>query len=149
MPYEMNSEKDGRGVVITWRGPVSAGEILAINKHIYEKDRLHTLRYQIWDFSKATREQLSELTLTDLRNFAIQDARAVEQNPNLILALVGNWNFFTGVQSIYKVVAGVWANKLKCEVFPVVDAARLWIAREHPELEENCPIHLTSLELPR
>jgi hypothetical protein len=139
MPYEINSERDGRGVVVTWEGSVSASEILAINRHIYEKDRLRILRYQIWDFSRVTKEEIPDLTLADVRNFAMQDACAVEQNPKLILALVGNWNFFTGFQSIYKIVAGVWADKLKCEVFPAVAAARFWIAREHPELEEICP----------
>ena len=134
MPYELNSEKDGCGVVITWRGVVSASEISAINEDIYSKDRISTLRYQIWDFSKAVKEDPSKVSVEDVRRFAMQDRVAMEQNPGMALALVGSQDFFIGFQNIYKIFAGVWASELKCEVFSTMEEARAWIVREFPEL---------------
>ena len=135
MPYELNSEKDGRGVVVTWTGVVSASEISEINKHIYAKDRVSILRYQIWDFSKAVKAKAPKVSIDNLRSFAIHDGRAVEQNPEMALALVGSQKLFAGFQNIYKIFAKVWADELKCEIFSTMKEAREWIAREYPELE--------------
>jgi hypothetical protein len=134
MPYELKSEKDGRGVIITWAGIVTAGEISAINEYIYAENRLPILRYQIWDFSKATKEIKPNVSHVDIRYFAMQDGRAVAQNPKMVLALVGSRNFFMGSQDVYKVFTEVWAGDLRCEVFSTMKAAREWIAGEFPEL---------------
>jgi hypothetical protein len=131
MPYELNREKEGLGVVVTWTGVVSTGELSAINAHIYAKDRLHILRYQICDFSKALGV---EVTVDDLRNIAMQNGRAADQNPYMVLALVGSRELFTGLERLCKVFAQVWASKLKCEIFSTMEEARAWIARELPEL---------------
>lgn len=131
MPYEVNYENEGRGVVIKWTGFVYGSEIFAVNGQIYAGEQFPILSYQIWDFSEAKRLDAS---YSDARNLAIQDAKATAQNPNMLSALVGRPDFFYGLQRVYIVLTEVWAKRYKVEYFSEIEEARAWIAKKYPDL---------------
>ena len=124
MPGEISYENQGAGVVITWTGPISGDEVKEINRQIYAKERLDKLRYQIWDFTKADRLDISN---QDVREFAMQDRSAAQTNPDQIAAIVGSAEFFKGYDQIFHIYADVWAG-FESRTFSTVAEAREWIA---------------------
>jgi hypothetical protein len=124
MPGEISYENQGAGVVITWTGPISGDEVKEINKQIYAKERLDKLRYQIWDFTKADRLDIST---QDVRDFAMQDRTAAQTNPDQIAAIVGSAEFFKGYDQIFHIYEDVWAG-FESRTFSTVAEAREWVA---------------------
>jgi hypothetical protein len=137
MSYEIINEKEGRGVVVQWTGVVTPADIHAVNGEIYAGSRGAILCYQIWDFTGAVRAERPQVSTQDARTFAMRDGDAAEQNPHMIIALVGSRAYFGGMADLYKVYADVWAKQVKCEIFETLDQARAWAAREFPELSES------------
>jgi hypothetical protein len=104
MPSEIRYEKQGIGVVITWTGCVSGDEIKKVNKYMYAEERLNGLCYQIWDFTKANRLDISTQDVCEL---ATQDSLAAQANPNQIVAIVGSLEFFQGYDRLFHIYEDV------------------------------------------
>ncbi|GEM_PF-3549753 len=124
MAYEIRYEKEGRGVVVKLSGIISAQEIFNANTCIYSGREKLPLQYQIWDFTEATK---LDLTGEQLRHIAMQDGHALPSNPGMVVALAGSQELFTGKERIYKIASGVWAEGMRVEIFPELKKARAWI----------------------
>ena len=124
MPGKVNFEKDGKGVLITWVGAITGDEIKEINVFIYNKERLDKLRYQIWDFSRADRLNIS---IKDIREIAMQDKIAAQTNPDQVVAIVGSEGFFNGYDRIFHIYEEIWSG-YQSRTFASVAKARKWIA---------------------
>jgi hypothetical protein len=134
MGYEIMTENEGRGVVVKWSGVASAKDITAINDETYSEGRAARLRYQIWDFTKAVKAKTPQVSFEDARLFAIQDGRARNQTPGMLIALVGKKEYFDGMETFYGIYADVWAKGVICRVFEGIEEARACVADECPEL---------------
>jgi hypothetical protein len=79
MPHHISTEQSGLGVVISFSGVVSGAEVLALNARLISEELFSQCRYQVWDFSAATR---LDITPEDLRSVSMQDTTASEENPD-------------------------------------------------------------------
>ena len=124
MPSKISYEKGGAGVVISWTGCVSGNEIKRVNETIYAKERLEKLRYQIWDFTQADRLDISSHQVYE---FAMQDKKAAQTNPDQIAAIVGSATFFSGYDRIFHIYGEVWSG-FTSKTFSTMAVAREWIS---------------------
>jgi len=131
MPSTIRFEQQGAGVVITWTGVVSADEIKQANEHIYAKEHLDKLHYQIWDFTNAER---LDITQEDLRDFAMQDNAAVQENPNQFAVIVGSQALFRGYDRLFEIYEEVWSG-IKIKTLSTVEEARAWLSSEMEQQE--------------
>jgi hypothetical protein len=122
MPYQIHNESNGLGVVIAFSGPVKAEDIFALNQQLMANELFSRWRYQIWDFSNVER---SDISIDDLRMFAVQDADAARINPNQKIAVIRRKSSTSRLYAIFQVLEEVWSS-YACEVFHDIDAARKW-----------------------
>ncbi len=126
MPYTLEFELK-EGVIVTWSGNVTGDEVTQAIKTIYLHDSKHQLRYQIWNFLGAAK---NEVTVDQLSSFAFQKSLEAKYNPNQIIALVGSKNLFAGMDRLYKIFTGVWA-RFESESFNSLHDARAWISTKY------------------
>ena len=131
MSYTINFENEDRGVVVTQKGIVSIQEILTASKSIYSQDSLHQLRYQIWDYTDADRLNISS---DEVQHIVYQTEIEADKYPNMIVALVGTSQFFSGLDRIFKISTKVWSG-FDSNTFLTQSEAREWVARTYPDLE--------------
>jgi hypothetical protein len=124
MPYVIHTEQ-GTGVLCVWSGVATGQEMHTATVEIYQPTALAKLRYQIWDFSKAT-----DITASgeDMRLLAMLDDQASKANPQLISAMVGPPHLFLGAARVYHIYLEIWAPSLPSRHFSNLQAARDWIA---------------------
>ena len=122
MPIRLIYEEDGVVVVVKGVGVVDATQIQRCNNEMYAKDRIHTLRSQLYDFCDVTNFDLSG---DDMRILAGQDKAAATQNPNLAIAIVGNDDLMFGLAKMWEVFVSEAA--LKANVFRTLEEARNWL----------------------
>ena len=127
MPHQISTESNALGVVISFSGVVSSAEILALNARLISEESFSRCRYQVWDFSKATR---LDITIEQLRSVSMQDTAASEKNPNLKVAIVGQSSFFEGRDRFFQIYEEVWTT-YKPKVFSDVETAREWALSDH------------------
>ena len=126
MPYQLSSEANGIGVVVTLFGLVRGGEIFQLNKQFMADESFPQWRYQIWDFSKV--EGL-DITLEQLRSFANQDSLASRINPNQRIAIIPRKKSQSGLDSVFHVYEEVWGG-YESKTFGDIDAAREWAQQQ-------------------
>ena len=122
MPYEVSTESNGFGVVVSFSGVVSDPELLELNDRLNNEESFAQWRYQIWDFSKATR---LDLTADEIRAIAMQDAPASAINPTLNIAIVGEHSFFGNREHIFLIFEEVW-TAFRPKFFTDFETARAW-----------------------
>ena len=126
MPYEVSTESNGFGVVISLSGIVSGPELVALNLRLNNEESFAQCRFQIWDFSKATRLDLSA---DEIRALAMQDIPASAINPTLNMAIVGEPDFFGNRDRIFLIFEEVW-TAFRPKFFTDLEAARNWASSE-------------------
>ena len=122
MPYQVITESNGVGVVISFSGAVSGSEVIDLNGRLSTDELFSQCRYQIWDFSGAT--QL-DITIDELRSLTLQDIVASATNPTLKTAIVGQQKLFAGKDRIFQIFEEAWTT-YRPEFFLDVKAAREW-----------------------
>lgn len=125
MPYEIQFEDLGRGVLVTLVGSITGEELIAANEAMYSQDRDHRLRYQIWDHTSLERLDLSE---KELRFLAMQDREAAAESPDQIVALVGSRKMLKEIEKVYSVFSEAWSG-FESGRFRTVPDARRWVAK--------------------
>jgi hypothetical protein len=123
MPHHLGYESNDLGVLITLSGLIKADEISELNEELMSDELFRQWHYQIWDFSDVERLELTE---SDLRRFAMQDARASRINPNQKVALIRRRNpSSSGLDTIYHIFGDVWGG-YESRTFSDYDTARKW-----------------------
>ena len=128
MPYQVATESNGSGVIVSFSGVVSGPEVIDLNLRLTNEESFSQCRYQIWDFLKATRLDLS---VDDLRTISIQDIAGSAINPTLRMAIVGKPDFFANMDRIFLIFEEEW-TAYKPKFFEDLEAAREWISSEQP-----------------
>ena len=127
MPYQISTESNPLGIVISFSGVASGEEILALNLRLNTEESFSQCHYQIWDFSKATR---LDMTSEQLRMACMQDIVSSEKNPNQKIAVVGQPLFFGGRDRIFQIFEEVW-TAYKPKFFLDLETAREWASSDH------------------
>ena len=128
MPYQVSTESNGTGVVVSFSEVVSGPEVVDLNLRLINEESFSQCRYQIWDFSKAAR---LDLTVDDLRTISVQDITGSANNPTLKTAIVGEPDFFANLDRIFLIFEEEWTS-WKPQFFANLEAAREWISSEQP-----------------
>jgi len=123
MPHQVSTESNADGVVISFLGVVSGDELVDLNGRLISEESFSRVRYQIWDFSSATR---LDLEIEELRSISLQDIAASAANPSLKVAIVGQPILFGGRDRIFQIFEEVWTT-YRPELFLDVEAAREWV----------------------
>jgi len=126
LPYQVNAESNGTGVVVSFSGVVTGPEVIDLNLRMTNEESFSQCRYQIWDFSKAAR---LDLTVDDLRTISVQDITGSAINPTLKMAIVGEPDFFANLDRIFLIFEEEW-TAYKPKFFADLKAAREWISSE-------------------
>lgn len=124
MPYSIQFEENGRGVLLEFAGDVTGDDFINATKEMYSSDSEANLRYQIIDL---TNTQSMKVDDDDLRSIALLDQRAASINPGQVVALVGPSQIFYGSNRRYAIYAEVWAG-FESKDFRDMESARSWIA---------------------
>jgi hypothetical protein len=128
MPHEVGTESNGLGVVVSFSGVVSGPEVLDLNARLISEESYSRCRYQVWDFSKASR---LDLTIDDLRSISVQDITASAINPDVRIAIVGEPAFFANRDQIFQIFEEVWTS-YRPKFFTDSEIAREWAASDRP-----------------
>jgi hypothetical protein len=128
VPNQVDIESNGSGVVVSFSGVVSGPEVIDLNLRLTNEESFSQCRYQIWDFSKATRLDLS---IDDLRTISVQDIAGSAINPTLRMAIVGEPDFFANMDRIFLIFEEEW-TAFRPKFFTDLKAAREWISSEQP-----------------
>lgn len=126
MPHQVHTESNASGVVISFSGIVSGDEVVALNARLITEDSFSRCRYQVWDFSKTTRLDIST---EDLRSISLQDIGASAINSSLKVAIVGEPRLFNNKDRIFAIFEEVWTN-YRPRFFPDFETAREWASTE-------------------
>jgi len=125
MPYEIQFEEFGRGVLVTLAGAISGEELIEANEAVYSQDGEGRLRYQIWDHTALESLELSE---SQLRFLSMQDREAAAKSPDQVVALVGSRKMLKEIEKIYSVFSEAWSGFESGRFGSVADARR-WIVK--------------------
>jgi len=125
MPHEMNEDANGRGIVISLLGAIEAAEIFKLNELLMANESFTRWCYQIWDFTKVSRFDVS---LDQIRDFAIQDSVAAQKNPNQKIAIILRHPRI-GLDRTFHIMEEIWGG-YKSRSFTDIDAAREWINQD-------------------
>jgi hypothetical protein len=122
MPHKISYESNGLGVVLAFTGIIEADEINKLHIRLKSDESFLQWRYQIWDFSNATKLNIS---IDQIRRFAMQDAIAAHKNPHQKIALIPRESTHIGLDRAFHILEGVW-GAYESKTFWDVNAAREW-----------------------
>lgn len=118
---------EGRGVVFRCTGVVTEADLLAANAEIYGETRLRRLGYQLIDFSRAERVDVSP---DGVRALARQDARAARERPDLIVVVVPVSELGFGMSRMWAGHVESSGERLTPHVARTVEEAEAWLAEQ-------------------
>ena len=122
MPNQIIPEPDASGVVIVLTGTIQGREIHDLNEALMATPAFVNWRYQIWDFSGVDGVEVS---VDDIREFAMQDAAAARLNPRQRIAIIPRHKAYSGLDKVFHVMEGIW-GAYESKTFFDLDAARAW-----------------------
>lgn len=125
MPHAISIEGKTPGIIITLTGIIHGSEIRALNEQLMASAGFAHWRYQIWDFSRIDD---IDITIDQIREFAIQDAQAVKLNPNQKIAIIPRPSPNSGLDRVFHVMEGVWGGYPSKTYFNL-EAARAWASQ--------------------
>jgi hypothetical protein len=111
-----------KGVVVTLFGIVRGDEIYVLNEKLMAEPFFAQWRYQIWDFSDVDEVEVS---VDQVRDFAVQDTRAAGLSPNQRIAIIPRKSSNSGLDRVFHVMEGVW-GAYESKTLPTVEDAREW-----------------------
>lgn len=130
MPIELVWDEVGRGFVFDCVGVVSGQEMMAVNERIYESPHLDRMRYQIVDF---TRTERLDLTGPQARAIGRSDAEASSRNPDVRVAIVTRQNVIRGMSRMYELSSPELRWEVK--ILESVEDARAWLGLDAAPLQ--------------
>lgn len=125
MTYKIHDDLDGLGVLIIFTGKINGNEIYQLNHKLMTDQCFTQWRYQIWDFSDVEKLNIS---LAELRSFALQDAEAAQINPNQRIAIIPQKGSVSHIDGIFHIYEQVWGG-YESKSFTNREAAREWAKR--------------------
>ncbi|MEW6514934.1 MAG: hypothetical protein AB1443_13150 [Pseudomonadota bacterium] len=120
MPSKITIEPDG--VIVTLFGIVRGGEIYVLNEKLMAEPAFAQWRYQIWDFSDADE---IEISVDQLRDFAVQDARAASLSPGQRIAIIPSKTSSSTLDRVFHVMEEVW-GAYESKTLHSLEAAQEW-----------------------
>jgi hypothetical protein len=125
MPHAISIEEQPPGVVITLTGLIHGSEIHALNEELMATEAFARWRYQIWDFSQI---EGIDINADQIRDFAMQDARAIKLNPDQRVAIIPRPSPNSGLDRVFHIMEGVWGGYPSKTCFNL-EAARAWASQ--------------------
>jgi hypothetical protein len=120
MPSKITIEPEG--VVITLLDIVRGDDIYVLNEKLMAEPAFAQWRYQIWDFSDV---DAVEVSVDQIRDFAVQDARAAGLNPKQRIAIIPRKASPSTLDRVFHVMEEVW-GAYESKTLPSLEAAREW-----------------------
>ena len=102
MPHTIEYEESPFGVRITFSGEVTGAEAVAVNYEIVLHERIAEIKYQLWDFSAASHFNVEGKELAEIVK---GDKKAYKVNPDILIAIVGDDDFFYHADTLYAIYA--------------------------------------------
>ena len=122
MPYNLQNEPSGLGVLISFFGFVKGDEIYDLNEKLLLNKSFSEWRYQIWDFSNI---ESSEISLDQVKKFAIQDSVAAQKAPNQRVAIIPPRYRRSHLDRVFHIYEEIWGG-YESKSFSDIDSAREW-----------------------
>ena len=129
MPLSMTYTQEG-GVIVWGEGTITGTDIKEVNDIIYASpEKIEKIAYQLGDFRHVTD---IVVTNSEIEAFAIQDKKASEINPNMVIAMVGTKDLVFGLSRVWE--AFTHDSPFETMVFRKITEAQQWIKGK---LKEN------------
>ena len=122
MTIEVKYTDDNMGVTFYAVGKVTGKDIIESQRDIYQSNGFKNLRYWIVDRSRCTEYKVSS---DEVSQIATMDNKAVELNPNLIMALISESDLQFGVSIMYE--SQIIEDGFNTNVFRNRSEAEKWI----------------------
>lgn len=120
MAYKTHWEPTG--VVWTYHGTVSDGDVLESNREVNEDPRFGSIRYQIVDLRAVERFAASGTTV---REVSRTDIDLSEAHPHIRVAMVADTDLTRGIAAMYQRACG--DESWDVGVFDTIEDARAWL----------------------
>ncbi len=122
MPIKISYRDDG-GVEYEGWGLMTGEDVIDANNKTYaNQQKLAQLRYQLCDYTKVDK---FEISVAELRRIASQDEKAARQNPGMLVALVSTQDIMFGLARMWEAYAD--EAPFETAVFREREEAEAWI----------------------
>lgn len=122
MPLEVVYKKDG-GILAKAGNYVTGNDMREFNEKIYAtEEKIKNIVYQIIDYTDVEDVSFSD---TDIDVVALQDRKAYDVNPDMLIAVVCKKDIIFGVSRMWEIKSHSPSSRTK--VFRELDDARAWI----------------------
>ena len=122
MPIDFFYDENG-GIIVKAKGIVTGREIIDFNNRLYEaNENIKKIPYQILDFTDVDDVSFS---IDDVDTLSVQDRKALEINPNMLIAVVSENQLIYGLARMWEVKSG--GGSSRTQVFRKLEEAYAWI----------------------
>ena len=121
MPYEIIWEP--LGVLFRYSGVVSDEDVIASNQEVYASPLLPAMKYQIVDFSRMEKFDVSSPAV---RAVASSDTSVVETSRDVKVAIITSDLLTRGMANMYAIIHELKGGSWTVEVFEGEEDARAW-----------------------
>lgn len=131
MAFEIKIVNQDAGAEVMCSGVITGNDCFDANREVYKQDPHKKLRYQIWDF---TRTERLNITAVEMHKIVLQDQAEQHRNPNQVIAFVGFPRILNGDCITYRIFSESWVGGgFKSRTFTTMPEARAWVVRHCTE----------------
>lgn len=127
MALEITYKSGGVGILITGQGCVVGKDICAALNEMYSGEFLLKQKYQIWDFQSVDH---FDFPRSDFDEMVRLDTMASRQNPNILVAIVGEEDLIYGISRMWEAHMDMQNTGFETMTFRNKKDADDWIANK-------------------
>ncbi len=131
MPFDIQYEHGGAGVMVTVTGKVALAEFKACFDKVWKNPDSKNLRYHI---IRGTPDCRLDVSFDGVRELGMMVPETLRLSPKVRNAIVAENSSLMGIARFGLVVSRVWAPNARVEAFSDLPSARKWVMEQCPDL---------------
>lgn len=136
MPFDIQFELDGSGVLVTATGEVSLEEVRETFNAVWKRPDSSKLCYHIVYVRSESRFSVG---FDGARDLGMMIPETLHHNPEVRNAIVAEHPRMMAIVRTALLVSRVWARNAHVRPFSDLSSARAWICTEYPDMKSVLP----------